>query len=82
MALQALLWRHLVATHLGPSAGPLGDVFFALSAFHALHVLGGLVALAFAGARPLRLPPPPDAPPGYLTHITIDKVGGVGPWAA
>jgi PPOX class probable F420-dependent enzyme len=26
--------------------------------------------------------PPPDAPPGYLTHITIEKVGGVGPWAA
>ncbi|MDT5410257.1 MAG: hypothetical protein QOG14_2477 [Mycobacterium sp.] len=26
--------------------------------------------------------PPPDAPPGYLTHIRIDKVGGVGPWAA
>ena len=25
--------------------------------------------------------PPPEAPPGYLTHITIDKVGGVGPWA-
>ena len=24
--------------------------------------------------------PPPDAPPGYLTRITIDKVGGVGPW--
>jgi PPOX class probable F420-dependent enzyme len=26
--------------------------------------------------------PPPDAPPGYLTRITIEKVGGVGPWAA
>ena len=26
--------------------------------------------------------PPPDAPPGYLTRITIDKVGGVGPWAS
>ena len=26
--------------------------------------------------------PPPDAPPGYLTHITIDKVGGAGPWAS
>jgi PPOX class probable F420-dependent enzyme len=26
--------------------------------------------------------PPPDAPPGYLTHIRIEKVGGVGPWAA
>ena len=25
--------------------------------------------------------PPPDAPPGYLTHITIEKIGGVGPWA-
>lgn len=25
--------------------------------------------------------PPADAPPGYLTRITIDSVGGVGPWA-
>ena len=25
--------------------------------------------------------PPPDAPPGYLTRITIEKIGGVGPWA-
>jgi hypothetical protein len=25
--------------------------------------------------------PPPDAPPGYLTHIAIEKVGGVGPWS-
>ena len=25
--------------------------------------------------------PPPGAPPGYLTHITIERVGGVGPWA-
>ncbi|MGE0782267.1 PPOX class F420-dependent oxidoreductase [Mycolicibacterium sp.] len=24
--------------------------------------------------------PPPDAPPGYLTRIRIDKVGGIGPW--
>jgi len=52
---QALLWRHLVAIHLGPSAGALGEVFFALSALHALHVLGGLLALALTGARRLRL---------------------------
>jgi PPOX class probable F420-dependent enzyme len=26
--------------------------------------------------------PPPDAPPGYLTHITIDKVDAVRPWAS
>ncbi|WP_197381164.1 PPOX class F420-dependent oxidoreductase [Mycolicibacterium mengxianglii] len=25
--------------------------------------------------------PPEDAPPGYLTRIKVDKVGGVGPWA-
>ncbi|MER7246375.1 PPOX class F420-dependent oxidoreductase [Kribbella sp. NPDC000426] len=24
---------------------------------------------------------PGDTPPGYLTHITADKIGGVGPWA-
>jgi PPOX class probable F420-dependent enzyme len=25
--------------------------------------------------------PPADAPPGYLTRIVVEKVGGVGPWA-
>ncbi|MFF0490949.1 TIGR03618 family F420-dependent PPOX class oxidoreductase [Nocardia sp. NPDC004068] len=25
--------------------------------------------------------PPPGSPAGYLTHITIDRIGGVGPWA-
>jgi PPOX class probable F420-dependent enzyme len=25
--------------------------------------------------------PGADPPPGYLTHITVDKIGGVGPWA-
>ncbi|CAN5210521.1 PPOX class F420-dependent oxidoreductase [soil metagenome] len=25
--------------------------------------------------------PPADAPPGYLTRIRIEKVGGSGPWA-
>ena len=55
LAAQALLWRHLVAIHLGPSAGVLGEVFFALSVLHALRVLAGLVALALTGARRLRL---------------------------
>ncbi|GLE54311.1 PPOX class F420-dependent oxidoreductase [Mycobacterium montefiorense] len=26
--------------------------------------------------------PPDDGPPGYLTRIRIDKVGGIGPWVA
>jgi PPOX class probable F420-dependent enzyme len=24
--------------------------------------------------------PPKDAPPGFVTHIHIDKIGGIGPW--
>jgi PPOX class probable F420-dependent enzyme len=24
--------------------------------------------------------PPDGAPPGFVTHIRIDKVGGIGPW--
>jgi PPOX class probable F420-dependent enzyme len=26
--------------------------------------------------------PPDNAPPGFLTRIRIDKVGGIGPWAS
>ena len=26
--------------------------------------------------------PPDNAPPGFLTRIRIDKVGGIGPWVA
>jgi len=26
--------------------------------------------------------PPPNAPPGFLIRIRIDKVGGLGPWAS
>jgi hypothetical protein len=26
--------------------------------------------------------PPDNSPPGFLTPIRIDKVGGIGPWAS
>ena len=26
--------------------------------------------------------PPEGSPPGFLTRIRIDKVGGIGPWAS
>jgi cytochrome c oxidase subunit 3 len=60
---QVLVWRALVAGGAGPASGIYGSVFFAISGFHALHVAGGLVALAAlafgrgrdAGARRLGL---------------------------
>jgi PPOX class probable F420-dependent enzyme len=30
----------------------------------------------------VRFPPMDNPPPGYITHITVDRVSGVGPWAA
>ena len=29
-----------------------------------------------------RFPPMDSPPPGYITHITVDRISGVGPWAA
>jgi PPOX class probable F420-dependent enzyme len=27
-------------------------------------------------------PPMPDPPPGFVTRITVERLGGVGPWAS
>ena len=27
-----------------------------------------------------RFPPMPDPPAGYLTHVTVERVSGLGPW--
>ncbi|WP_099250010.1 TIGR03618 family F420-dependent PPOX class oxidoreductase [Mycobacterium sp. shizuoka-1] len=43
------------------------------------EVLRGLAKAMIAADDPGF--PPPDAPPGYLTRIRIDTVGGIGPWA-
>ncbi|MGW1743615.1 PPOX class F420-dependent oxidoreductase [Nocardia sp. NPDC001965] len=49
-------------------------------------VEGGAPELLAKLAKTLASPgagfPPPDAPPGLLTRIRIDKVGGIGPWAS
>jgi PPOX class probable F420-dependent enzyme len=29
----------------------------------------------------VKFPPIDDPPPGWITHITVDRIGGVGPWA-
>ena len=48
-------------------------------------VEGGAPELLKELARTLLGPgvkfPPDGAPPGFLTRIRIDKVGGIGPWA-
>ncbi len=28
----------------------------------------------------VKFPPMEDPPPGYITHISVERVGGVGPW--
>lgn len=29
----------------------------------------------------VKFPPMPDPPPGFVTRITVERIGGVGPWA-
>lgn len=29
----------------------------------------------------VKFPPFDDPPPGHVIHITVDRIGGVGPWA-
>jgi cytochrome c oxidase subunit III len=43
---QVVVWRGLVLAGGGPASGIYGSVFFAISGLHALHVVGGVVALA------------------------------------
>jgi PPOX class probable F420-dependent enzyme len=47
---------------------------------------GGAAALLQQLARiylgpHVKFPPMDDPPPGYITHITVERIGGVGPWA-
>jgi hypothetical protein len=30
----------------------------------------------------VRFPDMDNPPPGYITHIQVDRISGVGPWAA
>ncbi len=30
----------------------------------------------------VKFPPMPDPPPGYITRIAVERVGGVGPWVS
>lgn len=52
---------------------------------HARITEGGaadlLQQLAYSYVGPgVKFPPFDDPPPGYIAHITVDRVGGLGPW--
>jgi PPOX class probable F420-dependent enzyme len=38
------------------------------------------LARTYLGPK-VKFPPMDDPPPGYITHVTIDRIGGVGPWS-
>jgi PPOX class probable F420-dependent enzyme len=41
-----------------------------------------LQRLAYTYLGPdVKFPPMPDPPPGYVARITVERLGGVGPWA-
>ncbi len=54
LGLQAYVWGALWRDGLRPDGGPYPSVFYALTCFHALHVLVGLVALVGLAVRASR----------------------------
>ena len=51
---QIASWRSMLVRGLLPSSGVYGSVFYALTGFHALHVAGGVVALALLAVHTAR----------------------------
>jgi heme/copper-type cytochrome/quinol oxidase subunit 3 len=51
LGLQILVWVGLWRAGLLPAGGPYPSVFYALTAFHALHVVVGLAALGVLAIR-------------------------------
>ncbi len=39
------------------------------------------LAYVYLGPDTGTFPPMPDPPPGFVTRITPERTGGVGPWA-
>ena len=40
----------------------------------------GRLARAYLGPT-VEFPPMPDPPPGFVTRISVERIGGVGPWS-
>lgn len=61
---QVAAWRNLAAQGVFLATTPSGAFFYVLTAAHALHVLGGVTALAYVRAR--------------VRHATLPPLGAVG----
>ena len=65
----------------GGAADPLSQFFFRGLA-HQFRTAELLQQLAHTYLGPeVRFPLMDNPPPGYITHISVDRVAGVGPWA-
>lgn len=64
---QLAIWRAMLARALFPGSGVYGSVFYALTGFHALHVLGGVLALAGLAIHRARNP---DVEPNRALRMT------------
>jgi len=75
----------VAVTILSPERGEVMRPYLSVTGT-ARIVEGGAPELLAELAKTLASPdvafPPDNAPPGFLTRIRIDKVGGVGPWAS
>ncbi|WP_067698309.1 PPOX class F420-dependent oxidoreductase [Nocardia jejuensis] len=75
----------VAVTILSPEQGGVMRPYIAINGTARITEGGApevLTRLAKAIVGPDATFPPPDSPPGYLTRIRIDKVGGIGPWAS
>jgi heme/copper-type cytochrome/quinol oxidase subunit 3 len=54
LGMQGIVWRSMAAAGLRPQTGGYGAVFWALTVFHALHVVAGIGVLAWILARAVR----------------------------
>ena len=56
LAGQLFAWRQLQATGIGVGTTPFGSYLYLMTGAHALHLVGGLIALAAAAAWPVAGP--------------------------
>jgi cytochrome c oxidase subunit 3 len=64
---QVAAWRDLAAQGVFLATGPSGAFFYVLTAAHAAHVVGGLMALAYVRSRVRRATAPPLGAVGAVT---------------